>query len=171
MPNINFHPECDIPRYIEAASEYTKIWKEDGDMITEVIERVSGFKFRADLYNAIILEKFSHSLPLTLRASYPTEQKKSTLVHELLHKVLVRTEKMQTSELENHKILDLILYDIWTELYGEDFAKKSMDAEKLFNDIYSEAWIFAMNLSKDERRIQYNNFLNLVNQLTQQAKQ
>jgi hypothetical protein len=66
MLQINFHPEADIPRFIEAAEEYKKIWGEDGEKIKETIEKISGFKFKADIYNAIILDnKPSASYPLT----------------------------------------------------------------------------------------------------------
>jgi hypothetical protein len=130
MIHINFYPEADIPRFIEAAEEYTNIWKEDSVKITDAIERISGFKFRAEIYNAIILDnKPSGSYPLTLLSSYTHEQKKSTLIHELTHKVLPRNPQMKESEIENHKILNLTLHDIWTDLYGKEFADSSVKRE------------------------------------------
>lgn len=155
MVTIKFHPECDIPRFIEAVEEYQKIWSEDGETISQVIEKISGFKFRADLYNAIVLDIPSKSNPLTLRSSYPLEQKKSTLIHELIHKILPRNENMKGSSLENHKILNLILYEIWTEIYGKEFADNAVTSEKLFQDLYKEAWEYAMAFTKEQRQQEF----------------
>lgn len=160
MLNINFYPECDIPRFIEGAEEYKKIWKEDGEKIAEAIMRISGFKFRADTYNAIILDnKPSSSYPLILLSSYSHEKKKSTLIHELTHKVLPRNDAMKESELENHKVLDLILYEIWTDVHGEDFAKIAVEGEKTWSDTYVKAWDYAVSLTKEQRREEYQKFL------------
>jgi hypothetical protein len=163
MLTIHFHPECDIPRFIEGAEEYTKIWTEDGERVTEAIERISGFKFRADLYNSIVYGKDrSESYPLTLNCKYPPEQKKSTLIHELTHKVLPRNDVMKASELENHKVLNLILYDIWTDLYGKEFADNAVMGEHLFQPLYKEAWEFALALTKEERQQEFQKFLDSV---------
>jgi hypothetical protein len=160
MLKINFHPECDIPRFIEGAQEYEKIWKEDGEKITKTIESISGFQFRAEEYNAIILDnKPSGSYPLILLSSYSLEKKQSTLVHELTHKALRRNEAMKQSELENHKVLNLVLYDIWTELYGSEFADNAIKGEAIWSDIYKESWDWAMAFSKEERRDEYKKYV------------
>lgn len=163
MLKINFHPECDIPRFIEGAEDYKKIWQADGEKISTVIENISGFKFRAEEYNAIILDnKPSGSYPLILLSSYPFEKKQSTLIHELTHKVLPRTEAMKQSELENHKVLNLILYEIWIEVYGMEFADNAIKGEIIWSDIYKEAWNWAISLSKEERQKEYQKYFNLV---------
>ena len=160
MPRINFHPECDIPRFIVGTQEYKTIWEAEGERITQAIENISGYKFRADTYNAIILDnKPSTSYPLTLRSSYPPDQKKSTLVHELTHKILPRNDLTKESSLENHKILDLILYDIWTELYGKEFADNAVRGETEWRDLYKEAWEWALAYSKEQRKEEYEKFL------------
>lgn len=160
MLEIKFYPEAGIPRFIEAAEEYTKIWNEDGKRITEVIEIMSGSSFRADMYSAIILDnKPSSSYPLILRSSYTLIQKKATLIHELTHKVIQRNDDMKVSELENHKVLDLILYDIWVAVYGESFADASVEDEKVWSDTYKDAWNYALSFTKEERVKRYNEFL------------
>jgi hypothetical protein len=160
MLNINFHPECDIPRFMEGAEEYKKIWKSDGEKIAETIKKISGFNFRADTYNAIILEnKPSASYPLILLSSYSPEKKKATLIHELIHKVLPRNDAMKRSELENHKVLNLILYEVWTELYGKDFADNAVQGEFLFGDLYKEAWEYALSFTKEQKREEYQKFV------------
>lgn len=163
MPKINFHPECDISRFMEAADEYKKIWDEDGDKITETIERISGSVFRADLYNAIILDnKPSSSYPIILRSSYPFEQKKSTLIHELCHKVIKLNDEMKASSLENHKILNLILYDIWVELYGKEFADDAVTRERVWEGVYPEAWDHALAFTKEQRQEEYQKFIDSI---------
>ncbi len=159
MLNVHFHPECDIPRFIDATEEYKKIWEEDGEKIAEAIERISGFKFRADLYNAIILDnKPSASYPIILLSSYSPEKKKATLIHELTHKVLPRNDAMKESEIENHKVLDLILYEIWTDVYGEYFAKTAAEGERVWGDTYIEAGAYALSLTKGDRSERYQEF-------------
>jgi hypothetical protein len=163
MLSINFHPECDIPRFTEAAEEYKKIWAEDGERITKTIQEISGYNFRAETYNAIILDnKPSASYPLILLANYSPEKKKSTLVHELTHKVIPRNEVMKASELENHKILNLVLYNIWTELYGKEFADNSVAGEFVWGDTYKKAWEYALALTKEQRLEEYQKFLSTI---------
>lgn len=163
MLKINFYPECDIPRFIEGVEEYKKIWQVDGEKITNTIESMSGFKFRAEEYNAIILDnKPSASYPLILLSSYPFEKKQSTMVHELAHKVLPRNDIMKQSELENHKVLNLILYEIWTELYGIEFSNNAVKGEATWSDTYKDAWNWAMSLSKEEREEEYKKYLTSV---------
>ncbi len=160
MLKINFYPECDITRFIEGSEEYQKIWETDGDKITNTIETISGFKFRAEGYNAVILDnKPSASYPLTLLSSYPFEKKQSTLIHELTHKVLPRNDAMKQDELENHKVLNLILYEIWTELYGVEFANNAIKGEVAWSDTYKEAWDWAISLTKDGRQEEYKKYL------------
>jgi Glu-tRNA(Gln) amidotransferase subunit E-like FAD-binding protein len=162
MLTINFFPECDIPRFVEGAEVYKQIWDTDGEKITETIERISRFQFRADVYNAIILDnKPSASYPLILLSSYTLEQKKATLIHELTHKVLRRTDAMKESELENHKVMDLILYEIWTDVYGEDFAKSAVEGEQIWSDIYTKAWDYALAFTKEQRKEEYKKYFDL----------
>lgn len=156
MLKIDFYPDCDIPRFIEAAGEYQKIWQEDGNKICNAIEKITGLSFQVDLINAIVLEKKSESHPLTLRASYSKETKKATLIHELCHRIIPRTTSMKDSSLENHKVLDLVLYDIWLEIYGKEFADQSVTEEgNMFGSTYKEAWESALVYNKDERQAEF----------------
>lgn len=160
MLNINFHPECDIPRFIEGTEEYKSVWKEDGERITKAIERISGRFFRAESYNAIILDnKPSASYPLILLSSYSLDTKKATLIHELTHKVLPRNDEMKASEIENHKVLNLILYEIWVDVYGENFAKNAVENERGWGDTYVKAWDYISTLTKEQRQERYKEFI------------
>lgn len=145
--------------------KYQEIWEREGEKIVEVVEKISGLKFKESFINAIVFQaKFpSQSYPLCLKADYPEDRKISFLIHELSHRLLAgngvgpRQKKFKSEKskkLAVHKILYLILYDIWTELYGEKFAKESVESEINISgdEVYKKAWKWALSLSKKERK-------------------
>src|SRR4029077_12796960 len=81
---IVFHPDSD--RFSGAARQYETIWTGEGPRITAAMEAASGLKFEDRVVEAIILEVSSQSgykeKPMQLRASYPMDTKKATLIHE-----------------------------------------------------------------------------------------
>ena len=162
---INFYPDSDIENLEPAVEKYQEIWRKEGKRIVKIMEKVSGLKFKESFINAIVFQaKFpSQSCPLCLKADYPDEQKVSFLIHELTHRLLAgngirpQQEKFKSEEekkLAVHKILYLILYDIWVELYGEKFAKESVKSEINIpgTEVYKKAWRWALSLSKEERK-------------------
>lgn len=88
---------------------------------------------------------------------------KATLVHELCHRLLVdnkiKSPKFKDKKnyiFEVHKIIDLILFDIWVLLYGEKFAKTNVVAEKSFgHPQYIKAWEVALALNREERKREF----------------
>jgi hypothetical protein len=95
---------------------------------------------------------------MKLRASYPPETKKATLIHELGHRLIIpiRIPKEKV-ELDEHRVLFLILYDLWERLYGEGFADEQVEVEKKRRGAYDyeSAWRWALSLSKAERAAQF----------------
>ena len=163
MLNISFTP--DNPEFSEAAKEYAAIWAKDGKRITDAIENSVRKRFNVKDIQAIVFEGISQSNPLKLRASYDRNTKSATLVHELLH--IISAEYMfklpgKEDELSIglHKQIDLVLYDIWLELYGEQFAHKQVAIESKRTAIYKEAWNWALDFSKPKR---HSMFLDLSN--------
>ncbi len=169
---INFYPSWDKPEYEEAAKEYAKIWEEEGRRITEAIEKVSRLKFREKVINAVTFGGISYSTPLRLQSNLSKEDKKGTIVHELCHRLLVGnniklkgkiTEK--NFDLEAHRLVYLILYEIWTELYDEEFAKKQVELEKsISNDsknAHWAAWDWALSMTKEERQKEFRKYLKM----------
>jgi hypothetical protein len=156
---IRFEPESPTEAFKMAAAEYDVLWKTEGDRIIDAMERVSGVKFVEQSVNAIVFEGASNSgfgdRPMRLRASYPPEVKKATLVHELLHRMLggVRT----TTEIDEHRKLFLVLYDIWVDLDGQAFADRNVVVESGRKGIYDyeSAWKWALAMSKDERAAKF----------------
>jgi hypothetical protein len=157
---INFLPESDDPKLIAAAKEYTDIWQKEGKKIIKTIEDITKLSFKEKEINSLIFEGMSHSHPMCLRASYDIETKKGTLVHELCHRLLVGNKvrlpmRQEPQVLLAHRVVDLVLYDILVELYGEEFAKKNIEVESTRSREYAQAWQWAMSMSKEERQDQF----------------
>lgn len=168
---INFYPEQNNSDYERAAKEYGKIWREEGKKIIAVFEKVSGLKFREKIINAVTCDDVSYSIPLKLQSNISIENKKGTLIHELCHRLMVGNKvrfdfayEDPNWNLEVHKQVDLILYDIWVELYGQKFAKDNIDFEislwlKKGKSPYSDAWSFALAKTKEGRRSEFKKYL------------
>ena len=121
------------------------------------MEAVSGLKFSDTAIETVVYEGVSWAgkgdSPMKLRASYSEDVKKGTLVHELGHRLISRITK-RPDNLDEHRILNLILYDIWTALYGEDFAKMMVGVESKRKGIYDyeTAWQWTLALNEDNRK-------------------
>src|SRR5688572_16721249 len=93
---INFSPESE--QFAAATKEYQALWQAEGDKIVKALERVSGLKFAETDFGAIVFEGISRSgqpggSPMKMRASYPADTKKATLIHEIGHRHISRLEK------------------------------------------------------------------------------
>lgn len=148
-----FTPESD--KFAEATKEYQTIWSGEGRKMVEAMERISGLKFKDTDIKVIVYEGVSNSgfrdSPMKMRASYPLNIKKATLIHELGHRLIAGLPK--TGEIDEHRALFLVLYDIWEKLYGQDFADQAVEAEKQRKGLYDyeSAWKWALSQSQKER--------------------
>jgi hypothetical protein len=141
---ITFVPQSDS--FAAAARAYDQLWAAEGPRIVEAMERISGLRFVAAHYadtaiTANVLERASNSgyrsSPMTLRASYPPDTKKATLIHELGHRL--QSHLFRQSE-EEHGPLFLWVYDVWVELYGQAFADAQVQIERVRGERYVKAW-------------------------------
>jgi len=155
---VNFEPLSNEHKLVSAAKEYSEMWGNEGDTILSVFEKIGGSKFTEREIKAIIHEGMSRSGrstrdPMMLRGSYPSDVKKATLIHELGHRYLFDLKNRQHG-LDAHQILNLILYDIWMELYGEEFAEKQVRIESARKGVYDYAktWKWALGLGEDGRK-------------------
>jgi len=164
MIKIVFHPDSDQEDYSEIIGEYEQIWKDKGQRIINTIEKYGGMKFKEKTINAVVYfgSLPSRSRPLSLRANVPTKIRLGILVHELCHRILagnkvkIKFNDDENASLEVHKVLDLILYDIWTELYGKKFANKVKEWESnSWLDIYKKAWEWALSFDKTTRALKF----------------
>lgn len=171
MLSIIFYPESDLRDYSEGLKEYENIWKEDGERIVNAWEKITGLKFDESHINAVIFEGISHSHPLSLRFDRDFERKKSILVHELGHRLLHRKVKGEkdADSLALHKLLFLVLYEVFVELYGENFAYSAVEWDKnLPRPQYKEAWEWALSFSLEERKKKFQEILRGEYSLIQQ---
>jgi hypothetical protein len=141
----------DSPQFADATREYQEIWAREGARIVAAMQEVSGLKVEDRAVKAIVLEESSSSgyqeSPMRLRASYPADTKKATLVHELGHRMQA---DFFTSE-EEHKYLFLWIYDVWVKLYGKEFADAQVAVERQRGRMYPAAWDFALSFTPAER--------------------
>ncbi len=155
---INFYPESDNPKFIAGAKEYQELWDSEGERIQEVMERLTSLRFKEKEINALVFEGISFSYPLRLRANHPSIR--GVLTHELLHRLLEGNGLKTKDPVEAHTWLDLKLYEIWVELYGEDFAKKSVELEYTYHSpIYKQCWEWALALTPEARTQQFKELI------------
>jgi hypothetical protein len=150
-----FRAESDS--FTKAVEEYEGIWAREGTRIVRVMEAATGLRFHSDLYadtsiSVIVREGVSSSgfrdSPMVMRASYSEATKRATLIHELGHRLqsgLFRREE------EEHGPLFLWLYDVWTDLYGREFADSQVEVERRRRGPYPAAWDAAVALTREER--------------------
>jgi hypothetical protein len=156
---IHFEPESNTEAFIKATAEYDALWKAEGARMIETMERVTRVPYTEREVKAVIFEGASYSgygdTPMHLRASYPAEVKKATLIHELLHRMLGRVRT--TAEVDEHRKLFLVLYDIWVALEGKEFADRNVVVESRRKGIYDydTAWKWALAMTPDERAAKF----------------
>lgn len=151
-----FRAESDS--FAAARDEYDAIWRAEGARIVEVMERVTGIRFDEPPYadtliGAIVFEGISSSgyraTPMRLRASYPADTKRATLVHELGHRLQAGVAR--ASSADEHEVMFLWLYDAWVELWGREFADAQVQVERARRGPYPRAWDAALALDAPAR--------------------
>ena len=129
-PMVELEIRADSTPLETAAEEYRPIWARDGGRIVTTMERVSGLRFRETNVPVRIVSGPSSSgyraKPMRLRGSYPEPTKRATLIHELGHRL---RNDLFTREEDDHPALFLWLYDVWTALYGPEFARQQVEVE------------------------------------------
>jgi hypothetical protein len=155
---LNFTPES--ATFNDATKMYQHIWTTEGKRIIETMEQVSGLKFQETDIQVIVYEGVSNSgfkeRPMRLRASYPEDVKKATLVHELGHRLNSQLTS-RPKDIDEHRILFLTLYEMWTKLYGKNFADEMVEVEKKRKGLYDyeSAWKWALSMNEGERAAKF----------------
>jgi len=156
---INFEPSGE--QFVPAAKEYTELWASEGARIVEAMERATRLRFERGPIRANILEAASYSgygeRPMQLRASYPEATKRATLVHELGHRLM---GDLVPPSIEHHSIIFLFVYDVWVELWGQQFADEQVAVERRRTGTdYDGLWRAALALSREERARRFADFV------------
>ncbi len=159
MVQINFYPESDKKGYLKSVEEYKTVWQNNGKKVVELIEKYTKMHFKSKIINAIIFDEISYSVPLQLEYYLSDNQKIATLTHELLHRLLIENGYLLPKRdftKEVHKIIYLVLFDIWADLFGIIMAKKNVKNEIGYGDInYKKAWVWALSFSKEQRKKEF----------------
>jgi len=144
------------PRFAAATDDYRRIWEADGARIAAALEAATGLTFPQTPIEMIVHE----GAPMTaydgrtirLRAGYSPAYRRATLVHELGHRLSFLLPR--TAELDDHRLLYLFLYDVWTDLYGQDFADRMVAIERRIPGRYDydAAWTWALAMTRAERQ-------------------
>ena len=161
-PRVKIVFEAMEPQFEAAAAEYRAIWAAEGARIIAALEKRSGLKWGEREIRAQVYEGTSFSgmgtRPMRLRASYPADTKKATLIHEIGHRLQGSLFRMGE---EDHPFLFLYLYDVWRDLYGQEFADAQVKIESARKGLYDyeRAWKQALELTEDERITAWRNFV------------
>ena len=150
VPRLEFVPASET--FAAAVGEYERIWATDAARIVRAMQDASGLTFTDTVITAVVFEGVSSSgygdEPMRLRASYPIDTKRATLIHELGHRLQSPLFRRQDEE---HGPLFLWLYDVWVSLYGKEFADAQVTVEKARRGVYLRAWNDALALSAKQR--------------------
>jgi hypothetical protein len=144
------------PKFAAAAEEYRAMWCDEGTRIVQALEEATGHPFPSTPIEVFV----ANATPMTsydgrtiwLKASYPTYYKRSTLVHELGHRLSFTMAR--TPDLDDHRLLFLFLHDVWSRLYGSDFADRMAQSERRITGRYdyAGAWDWALAMTPEQRR-------------------
>lgn len=151
-PPVAFVPAG--PRFEPAADEYRLLWEMEGPAIAAAMESATGFSFPQASVEAIVSETppmtAYHGREMRLRASYSPAYKRATLVHEMGH--LLALSLPRTAGVDDHRLLYLFLYDVWSDLYGREFADRMVRIERRIGGQYDAAWGWALAMTREERQ-------------------
>lgn len=145
-----------------AAAEYRQIWCEDGARIVEALSEATGVTLGEKRIRVVVREAVSRSgvsgQPMVLRSSYPESTKRATLVHELAHRFLSQLDS-DTKYTDVHFPLSLLLYEVWSELWGEDFARAQAEVESRRSQRYRLAWDWILSMSGHDRAQKWEDYV------------
>lgn len=144
------------PRYEAATEEYRRIWRDDGPLIMAAMEAATGQPFPQSAIEVLVRDgapmiSFDGRI-MRLRASSRPTYMKATFIHELGHRLAMTLPR--SPELDDHRLLYLFLYDVWTDLYGQDFADRMVAIERRIRAPYDydAAWAWALSMTREARR-------------------
>lgn len=153
-PPIAFVPAG--PGFEAPAQDYRQLWEEEGGRIVAALEAATGHAFPSDRIDAIV----SASPPMAsydgrsirLKAGYPRSYMRAVLVHELGHRLALTLPRR--AGMDDHRLLYLILYDVWVDLYGREFADLMVWIERQIPGAYdyAAAWDWALSMTREQRQ-------------------
>jgi hypothetical protein len=154
--------EATAPEFAGATAEYEAIWSADGVRIVAALESATDLVLEPGPIRVLVHEGVSSSgyrhIPMRMRASYPLDTKRATLVHELSHRLV---GDLFRKDDQDHPYIFLFLYDVWVEIWGKEFADAQVAVESRRKGLYDYegAWQDALAIGKQGRREEWRKFL------------
>jgi hypothetical protein len=149
---MTFRPVDEREEIVAAAAEYGDIWAADGERILAAITQVTGLDVGAGDIGALVHPGVSRAHPvMALRSTLSRPRKQATLVHEVCHVVMRRHGLQGRDPVEDHRRLCLFLLDVWSAVYGEEFAAASARSERSLGFVYRVAWEWVEPLGRSAR--------------------
>ena len=148
-PRIDFQPESS--RYAASAEAYREIWRAEGERISAALEAATGLDMELGPIRAIVFNG-------VMRASYPPDTKRATLVHELAHRLI---SPITPRRFDDHPVIFLFVYDVWVRLWGQAFAdaQVAVESRRTGRYDYAGAWRTALALGPEGRAERWQRFL------------
>jgi hypothetical protein len=165
-PGVRITFQAQSDSFAASVAEYTRLWNAEGARMVAAMEAVSGLRFVYAQFadtaiTANVLERASSSgyrtSPMEMRASYPLDTKRATLIHELGHRLMAGFFRRDEEE---HGVLFLWLYDTWVRLYGREFADAQVAVEIRRRGPYPDAWRQALAFDSAGRARRWREILN-----------
>lgn len=155
---VSMRFDASDPTHEEALAEYRDIWRVDGARILHALETRSGMTFPVTAITVGLINgpSWAGADRIGMRATYPTDTKRATLTHELGH-ILVGDIPLDPDGqpiVGYHVVLFLFLYDVWVDLWGEDFgvAQVGVESARRGGGVdYERRWNEALALTAEER--------------------
>ena len=159
-PDIDFEPESS--RFAAATAEYREIWRTEGERISAALGQATGLQMEAGPIRAIVFDGVSSSgypgWPMRMRADLAPDTKRATLVHELAHRLI---SPITPRRFDDHPVIFLFVYDVWVDLWGQEFADEQVQVESSRRGRYdyAGAWRDALALGAEGRAARWQQFL------------
>jgi hypothetical protein len=95
---------------------------------------------------------------MRLRASYSSDTKRATLVHELGHRLV---GDLVPGTFDDHPAVFLFIYDVWVELWGQTFADEqvAIERKRVGPADYDRIWRATLDLTAAERASRFREFV------------
>ena len=160
---LNFTPSAEAPeKFRPATEEYRDIWTREGPRIVAAMERITSLRFEEGPIDVVVYEGVSYAgqrgvRPMQMRASYPRDTKKATLVHELGHRLATGVPFQG----DHHELIFLFVYDVWVDLWGQPFADEQVKVESRRKGLvdYEGIWKKSLAMPAAERAQRLQQFV------------
>jgi hypothetical protein len=163
VANLQLNFTASAESFQPATDEYRAIWSAEGPRIVVAMESVTGLRFEpgpidVNVYEGTSLSGVRGRTPMRLRGSYSSATKRATLVHELAHRLI---GDLVPGTFDDHPVIFLFVYDVWVELWGQQFADEQVTIERkrVGPANYDGIWMATLALTRTERTERFKAFL------------